>query len=198
MLATADTNYRLASITKTITAAAILQLVEAGKLNLDDPIQKYIPSFPEKPWPVTPRELLAHTGGIRTYKPGEMDNTRHFASLTDALSVFKNDPLEYQPGTAVTCIRRKDTRCWQSRVEGASGMNYFDYVRKHIFEPAGMETAQPESITAIIPHRTQGYIKGANGQLVNSGFADMSAKAVVCTTAGDRQSSRSRFFPENL
>lgn len=182
--ATPATNYRLASISKTLTAAAVMQLVEAGKLDLDAPIQRYVPTFPRKKWPVTARQLLGHVGGIRTYKPGEMDNTHHFANLTDALTVFKDDPLEYQPGTSYIYSSEGYT-ILAVAVEGASGMNYFDYIRKHIFEPAGMDTAQQETVTGLIPHRTQGYIKMPNGELVNSGLADMSAKAVTAATVVD-------------
>ncbi|MCP5112202.1 MAG: beta-lactamase family protein, partial [bacterium] len=65
--ATADTMFRLASISKPITAVAVMQLAEQGKLDLDAPIRQYVPSFPAKPWPITARQLLGHLGGIRHY-----------------------------------------------------------------------------------------------------------------------------------
>jgi serine beta-lactamase-like protein LACTB len=182
--ATPDTTYRLASITKTITATAVMQLVEAGKLDLDAPIQRYAPTFPKKVWPVTARHLLTHTGGIRTYKAGEMESTRYYPTLTEALNVFKDDPLEYEPGTKYIYSSEGYTILAVS-VEGASGMNYFDYIRKHIFEPAGMDHAQPDRVATIIPHRTQGYNKLPAGELVNSDLADTSSKAVVCANAVD-------------
>lgn len=182
--ATASTSYRLASITKTITATALMQLVEQGKFDLDAPIQRYVPSFPEKRWPVTARQLLGHVAGIRSYKSGEMESTRHYASLTEALAVFQNDPLEFEPGTRWLYSSEGYT-ILAAGVEGASGMNYFEYVRRHIFEPAGMESARPDSVTALIPHRTQGYIKLKGGELENSGLADTSSKAVVCTNVED-------------
>jgi CubicO group peptidase (beta-lactamase class C family) len=113
-----------------------------------------------------------------------MDNTHYYATLTEALTVFKDDPLEYQPGTKYIYSSEGYTLLAVA-VEGASGMNYFDYVRTHIFQPAGMDGARAESVDAIIPHRTQGYKKLPNGDLVNSGLADMSSKAVTCGTAGD-------------
>ena len=63
--ATADTVYRLASISKPITAVAAMQLAERGRLDLDAPVQKYVPGFPPKPWPVTTRAVLGHLSGIR-------------------------------------------------------------------------------------------------------------------------------------
>src|SRR5262245_27709804 len=65
------TLFRLASVSKTLTAVAVMQLAERGKLDLDAPIQKYCPKFPEKPWPVTARELLAHLAGVRHYNDAE-------------------------------------------------------------------------------------------------------------------------------
>ncbi len=182
--ATADTNYRLASISKSIVATCVMQLVERGQLDLDAPIQKYVPSFPQKQWPVTPRQLLGHVGGIRTYKEGEMNSTRHYASLTEAITVFKDDPLEYQPGTKFIYSSEGFTLLAVA-VENVSHMNYFEYAKKYVFDPAGMVIARPDSVADLIPHRTQGYVKLPNGGLANSALADTSTKPVVCTTAAE-------------
>jgi CubicO group peptidase (beta-lactamase class C family) len=96
-----NTVFRLASLSKPITAVAILQLVEKGQLDLDAPIQKYVPAFPEKPGPITSRHLLAHTSGIRHYRDdSEQLSTRRYDSLSAALTIFKDDPLLFQPGTS--------------------------------------------------------------------------------------------------
>src|ERR1700738_94948 len=68
--ATSSTLFRLGSISKPITAVAVLQLYERGKLDLDAPVQEYCPAFPKKEWPITARELLGHLGGIRHYDEG--------------------------------------------------------------------------------------------------------------------------------
>src|SRR5688572_16987028 len=65
---TAQTKYRTASIAKSITATAVMQLVAAGQVDLDAPIQEVVPAFPEKPWPITSRQILSHTSGIRHYE----------------------------------------------------------------------------------------------------------------------------------
>src|SRR6266550_148822 len=70
--ATSQTLYRLGSISKPITAMAAMALWEHGKLDLDSPVQQYCPAFPEKPWPITTRELLGHLGGIRYYNVPEV------------------------------------------------------------------------------------------------------------------------------
>src|SRR6266851_8062752 len=102
--ATSSTLFRLGSISKSLTAIAVLQLWERGKLDLDAPVQKYCPAFPRKEWPLTPRELLGHLGGIRHYHPdgkGDIpeDSARHFASMEESLQIFAADPLVAKPGT---------------------------------------------------------------------------------------------------
>ena len=102
--ATSSTLYRLGSISKSITAVAILQLYERGKLDLDAPVQKYCPAFPQKDSPITSRQLLAHLSGIRHYSQdgkGDVpeDSARHFASMEESLQLFVNDPLLSKPGT---------------------------------------------------------------------------------------------------
>jgi CubicO group peptidase (beta-lactamase class C family) len=100
--ATSSTVYNIGSISKVNTAVAVLQLVEQGKVHLDDPIQTYVPSFPDKGSPITLRHILTHTSGIRHYLPTDFDsqeeNTKPVASLAEAIQVFKDDPLLFQPG----------------------------------------------------------------------------------------------------
>ncbi|HVR71854.1 MAG TPA: serine hydrolase domain-containing protein [Vicinamibacteria bacterium] len=173
--ATASTVYRLGSIAKTITATAALQLAEKGRLDLDAPVQRYVPSFPVKPWPVTCRQLLAHTAGIRWYAGDEMESTRHYANVADALALFSDDPLAFEPGTAFL-YSSYGYNLLGAAIEGASGMSYLDYVRKHVFEPAGLERAQADDVLALIPNRARGYQRASTGELRNSVLADTSNK----------------------
>ena len=76
--ASSETIYRIATISKPMTAVAVMQLAERGLLDLDAPIQRYVPQFPEKPWPITARLLLAHQSGIRDFVGCEGHNQRHF------------------------------------------------------------------------------------------------------------------------
>ena len=89
--ATTSTVYRIASTSKPLTAVAALRLAEAGKFDLDAPVQKYAPTFPIKSGIITPRQLLGHLPGIRHYRRGEAERTDHFDNLTAALAVFAND-----------------------------------------------------------------------------------------------------------
>jgi CubicO group peptidase (beta-lactamase class C family) len=165
--------FRTASVGKPMTATAALQLWEKGKLDLDAPVQRYCPAFPEKRWPVTTRQLLSHTAGIRDKTAAEETSYRHYDSIVAALAVFANDSLESRPGTryrytsygydVVGCV-----------IEGASGMPYLDYMERFVFTPAGMRHTRVDDVRAIIPNRVSGYRLDDAGRLVRSVQDDMS------------------------
>jgi CubicO group peptidase (beta-lactamase class C family) len=171
-----STVYRLASISKSITAVAALQLAERGRLDLDAPVQRYMPDFPEKAWPITPRQLLAHLAGIRHYRDvSEVCSTRHYATLQDALALFQNDPLIAEPGARYLYSTYGYTLLG-AVIEAASGRSYPEYVREHIFLPSGMTQARADNSLEIIPGRARGYIRLPDGTLQNSALADTSNK----------------------
>ena len=185
--ATSQTLYRIGSISKSITATAAMELWERGKLDLDSPVQKYCPAFPQKPWPITTRELLGHLAGIRYYhvpetpysesqSDPEVGNTRHFENGIEAgLKFFANDPLVAQPGTHFNYSTQGYTLVGCA-IEGASGEKYADYVREHVLVPAGMLQTRPDDRFAIIPLRTRFYSKDKSGAVVNAEFLDSSYK----------------------
>jgi len=178
--ATSRTLYRLGSVSKPLTATAALQLWERGKIDLDAPVQKYCPAFPQKEWPITTRELLGHLGGIRHYKSDSQDdpeigNTKHFDALTDGIKFFANDPLIAKPGTKFHYSTMGYTLVGCA-IEGASGEKFVDYVRENVFLPAGMTETQADNLIAIIPHRTRYYSKNKSGAVVNADLLDSSYK----------------------
>ena len=174
--AKAATVYRLASVSKPITAVAVMQLAERGKIDLDAPVQKYCPAFPEKQWPVTTRQVLAHLSGIRHYKSDEeINSTRHYGSVTEGLAMFRDDPLLHEPGAKMTYTTFGYTLLG-CVVEGASAEKFADYVRENVFAPAGMTSTRADSVADIIPNRAQGYRKTEGGELKNSPLADNSYK----------------------
>lgn len=99
-----DSQFRIGSTTKAFTSAAMAILVQAGKVDLDAPLQTYLPWFAPKEWPVTTRQVMSHSAGIRDYSLclcfpiWEYYNRRHFASLREATAAVAAAPLEYQPG----------------------------------------------------------------------------------------------------
>lgn len=172
--ASKETLIRTGSIAKPISAVAAMTLVEAGKIDLDAPVQKYCPSFPLKQWPITTRQLLSHTSGIRHYKESEIGNTQHYQFMSDGFAIFANDPLLFEPGTkysystygytVVGCV-----------VEGASGERFADYVAQHVFKSGGMTQTFVDDVYDIIPHRARGYQK-MDKKVKNAGLMDSSYK----------------------
>jgi CubicO group peptidase (beta-lactamase class C family) len=178
--ATSFTLFRLGSISKPITATAILQLSERGKLVLDAEVQKYCPAFPKKEWPITTRELLGHLGGIRHYNPdgkGDIpdDSAKHFASMEESLQIFAGDALVAKPGTKFHYSTYGYT-ILGCVLEGAASEKYVDYVRENVFDPAGMEETRDDNFFAVVPHRSRWYHKDKAGVVQNAGVLDSSYK----------------------
>ncbi|HTS13352.1 MAG TPA: serine hydrolase domain-containing protein [Candidatus Limnocylindrales bacterium] len=183
--ATPSTLYRLGSISKSVTATATMELWERGKLDLDAPVQKYCPSFPQKQWPITTRELLGHLGGIRHYRvsegrpieeDAEVNNTKHFDDpIAGGLQFFAGDPLVDQPGTKFHYSTQGYTLVGCA-IEGASGEKYADFVTENVFRPARMNVSQDDDHYRIIQHRTRFYQKEKSGAVENADFLDSSYK----------------------
>lgn len=165
--------FRTGSIGKPMTATAVMQLWQAGKLDLDAPVQTYCPAFPVKRWPITSRQLLAHLAGIRDKTPDEETNYRHYETLAAALLIFAGDSLIAEPGTAFhyTSYGYTVLGCV---IEGAAGVPYLDYMAKYIFGPAGMTHTRLDDAREIIPHRVSGYVLDHTGVRRNSVHDDMS------------------------
>lgn len=156
-----DTKLNLASAGKMFTAVAVLQLVQAGKLSLDDTIGKHLPDYANKDVreKVTIRHLLTHTSGL-----GEMFNARYKAereqlrTVKAFVSIFENDPLKFQPGTkwsysnAGFCLLG-------AIVEKVSGEDYYAYLDKHIFGPAGMHNTGAFETDKPVDNRAIGYTR---------------------------------------
>ena len=170
-----DTVYRLASIAKSITAVAIMQLVEKGKIDLDKPIQKYCSAYPEKQWTITPRQLLVHFAGVRYNKLEEVGSTKHYNNINDAVGAFKDDPLLQEPETKYS-YSTPGYVLLGCAIEGSSGASYIDYLKENIFKPAGMTRTGLDDVFTIIPNRAAGYRTGFSGAIQNAPLHDTSIK----------------------
>lgn len=171
--AIAETRYPIASISKSITAVAALQLAECGKLDLDAPIQTYVPEFPVKRGTITSRQLLRHTSGIRHYQGNEYTNTRRYETIMESLEVFAQDSLMHAPSAAPTYTSYGYTLLG-AIIERASGMSFSAYLNQYIFFPSGMNTTSENNVRRIIPHRSEGYDLSSSGELFNAQFVDPS------------------------
>ncbi|MBL8885774.1 MAG: beta-lactamase family protein [Phycisphaerales bacterium] len=179
--ATPDSIFRIGSVTKQFTAAAIMRLVEQGKINLDAEIQVYLPDFPKKQWPVTIRQILTHTSGIWSYTDDDKFMERD-ASLeltpTELIACFSEKPLDFEPGTQWN-YSNSAYYLLGSVIEKVSAKPYAAFVQDEFFTPLKLTHTRYESNSDIIPGRAQGY-SFKDGKLAN----DKSIGADVPGAAG--------------
>jgi serine beta-lactamase-like protein LACTB len=169
------TKFRIASISKPVTAVGLMELVEAGKVDLDAPVQKYVPSFPDKGAPITVRMIAGHLGGIRHYKGDEFLIQKHYASVADGLKIFQDDPLVSPPGTKFN-YSSYGFNLLSAVIESASGENFLAYMQEHVFTPMGLVHTTPDQNTLIVEQRSRFYEKAKDGGPENAPYVDNSYK----------------------
>jgi len=162
---TAATRFRIGSMNKMFTAVATLQLVEAHKLALNDPIGKHLPGYPNKEVAakVTVRHLLTHTGGTGDIFGPEFDQHRlQLREHRDYLKLYGRRGLTQEPGARFE-YSNYGFVLLGALIEQVSGESYYDYVRDHVFRPAGMRSTDslPESVE--VPSRAVGYMRSSPG-----------------------------------
>ena len=162
--ATPRTRFRLGSVSKTLTAAAIATLYERGRLDLDAPVQTYVPAYPKKPWPVTTRELMGDVAGVHRIRGDNNDNTPmgDCANLAEAVATFADEPLLFEPGTRY----RFSTNGWillSAVVEAAADEPLPQFMTREILVPLGM-TGTVVDNPIDIPELTTFYIPRAGMQ----------------------------------
>ena len=181
-----QTKFRLGSLTKQFTAAAILLLEERGKLRTDDLVAKYLPDAPASWAKITLANLLTHTSGIPNFTSFPDYSTTEATPTTPEQLVarFRDKPLNFQPGEKWE-YSNSGYVLLGYLLEKISGQRYQDFVRDNLFAPLGMTESGYDSRAVIILHRAAGYSPGANGP-VNAGYIDMSipfsAGALYSTT----------------
>lgn len=173
--ATPETIYRLASISKPITAVAILRLAEAGLIDLNADIRKYLPEFPDKGVTITVRQVLSHTSGIRHYRGNESLRNERFSGPIPALSIFKDDQLEHAPGEKYTYSTYGYT-VLAAIIEKVTGKPYPEAMKQLVWEPAGMAETNVEDQRRVVLNRAAGYEAAPDGSYLNSRQVDLSYK----------------------
>ncbi|MGD1045061.1 MAG: serine hydrolase domain-containing protein [Bacteroidota bacterium] len=157
--------FEIGSITKQFTAVAIMQLVEQGKISLQDPINKFIEDYPTHGYTITIENLLTHTSGIKDYwKMKEFDSTfwRKDYTTSEFINFFKNEPMDFAPGTNLH-YSNSGFCLLGYIIEKVSGMTYAKYIEENIFKPAGMKNSYYGNFSKIIKNRAKGYQIGAEG-----------------------------------
>lgn len=183
-----ESRFRLGSISKLFTAAAVARLAEAGKLDLDAPVQRYVPAFPEKDHPVTPRQLAGHLAGIRHYAPPDfLRPPKRYARVADGLEIFQGDPLLFPPGSKYF-YTSYGYNLLGAVVEGASGNDFWTTIDEQVLRPLHLTATGADDPERIIPGRVRFYARGADGALKNERPIDSSSKwpsAGFLSTASD-------------
>ena len=155
-----DTKFNLASITKLFTAVATMQLYEQGKLKLKTPVGEYLPDYPNKLVrdSVTVHQLLTHTSGLNNFYVSDEDkiNPSKYKKVSDFVPLFVNDTLLSKPGTKYDYSASGFVMLGLI-IEKVSGENYYEYVKNHIFKPAGMPNTTELEVDSIVQNKASGY-----------------------------------------
>jgi len=174
------TRFRIASVSKPLTAAAMARLFEQGKLDLDAPVQKYVPNFPRKEKDITARQLAGHLSGIRHYRrdPDEskdefFNRREYYKSVSEALKIFQDDPLDFTPGTKFGYSSFGYTLL-SAVIEGASRQDFLTYMQEQVFIPLKMSSTSADDNRQIIPNRTRFYSLDGEKKLINAPYIDRS------------------------
>lgn len=167
--------FRIGSVSKTVTATAMGLLIERGQLDLDAPVQRYVPGFPEKRWPITVRQVAGHIAGIRHYRGRENWSMARYPDVTSGLAIFAADSLLFEPGTDYA-YSSYGWNLLSAVVESAAGEEFLSFMRDEVFEPLGMLHTVPDHTDSIIPHRVAFYENGAGGAVENAPYVDNSYK----------------------
>jgi len=174
--ARASTLYRIGSVSKPVTAAAVVQLAVAGKLDLDAPVQRYVPSFPQKERPITTRQVAGHIAGIRHYDGGESigEGQRHYDDVVDALAIFQDDPLLFAPGERYS-YSSYGWNLISAVVQAAAGEDFLEYMQANVFDPLALTHTHADDPRWIIRERA-GFYSFRGGRIINAPFVDNSYK----------------------
>lgn len=172
---TALSKFRIGSVSKTLTATAIGRLSESGKLELDIPVQRYVPEFPEKRWPITSRQVAGHLAGIRHYNGTEFLLAKRFEDVKSSLEIFAADSLLFRPGTKY----QYSSYGWNllsAVIEGAAGGPFLAYMEREVFAPLGMRHTIPDWTDSLADYRVRFYEKTRDGRVINAPYVDNSYK----------------------
>jgi CubicO group peptidase (beta-lactamase class C family) len=181
-----DAKFRLGSITKQFTAVLVLMMQQEGKLNIGDPVSKYLPDAPKSWRKITLANLLGHTSGIPNFTSFQGFGVWAAAHRTwdEELAYFKDKPLDFEPGSQYA-YSNSNFIVLGGILEKVSGRKYGDLLRERIFDPLGMSDSGLDADNLVLPRRAEGYSPGPNGLVVarsESMSVPFSAGSIYSTT----------------
>ena len=171
---TLNTKFRIASLSKQFTGACILLLQERGRLNVHDPISRYLTGLPEAWQAITIHQLLTHTSGIANYtsSPEMAKLNRTGATPRQMIALVADKPLDFKPGTNWSYTNTGYILLGMI-IERVSGQPYANFLQSNVFDPLGMEHSGYDRAKDIIKQRASGY-GFVDGHVANADFIDMS------------------------
>ncbi len=160
--ATAKSSYRMASVSKPMTAVGILVLVQQGKVNLDSEVQEYVSYYPKKRWPISIRQILGHLSGISHYRDYEKEcGTTKKMTTREGIALFKEWDLLHKPGSKFQ-YTSYGYNLLGAVIEKVSGQSYEKFMQEQIWQKIGMENTGIDYLYDLIPGRVRGYRKVGN------------------------------------
>lgn len=178
--ATPLTKFRIASISKLFTAAAMSRLYEQGKFDVDAPVQRYVPDFPDKGKPITGRQLIGHLSGIRHYrrdpdpkKDEFLNRVEYYRTVSDGLSIFQDDPLDFEPGTKFG-YSSYGYALLSAMLERSVDRDFLTLMRDEVFTPLKMANSAADDNMKIIAGRSRFYSLNESDVVINAPYIDRS------------------------
>ncbi|MFD2531236.1 serine hydrolase domain-containing protein [Gracilimonas halophila] len=153
----ASTLFRIGSVSKTYTASGAALLFQDGKLDPNEPIQTYVPDFPEKEFEITVEQVAGHIAGIRHYRGDEFMSDKKYTSITEGLEIFKDDSLLFEPGTDYS-YSSYGWNLISAVMEGASGQDFLPFMETQVFDRLNLTNTMPDHADQDIPNRTLFYV----------------------------------------
>ena len=200
---TANSSFRIASLTKPITAIAVMMLAENGKISLDSTLSHYLPELPLQWSTVTVRQALSHTSGIADYFESPDWSWRNSWRLDlthqEFIDMTAKTPVLFKPGTD---MKYSGTGFYLlgMLIEKLSGSSYQEYLDQHIFKPLKMNFTRRDTVEGIIPNRVSGYTF-ADGSLKNAEYTSETwgySEGGIITTASDLAKLDSALYTDKL
>ena len=166
---------RIGSVSKPMAAAAVMRLWDQGLVDLDAPVQTYVPAFPDKRWTVTTRQLGGHLGGVRHYRGAEMLSSRPYATVDEGLTIFAEDTLMHEPGTQFL-YTSYGWNLISAVVEGAAGQPFLVALEEEVLDPIGLKETIADHPDSLVSQRVRFYVRRDLGGFMNAPYVDNSYK----------------------
>ena len=183
---TVDTVFEIGSVSKQMTAAAVMLLVEDGKVNLDEKISKYLPATPDAWKTVAVRNLLTHTSGIKSYTAiGTGFELSKHLTRDEFIKALAKYPLDFETGSRYS-YSNSGYNLLGFIIEAASGKSYWDFMRERIFRPRGMTATTTRDPKYLVKNRATGY-ELENNSLIGRDYdlTDLFSAGAIISTVGD-------------